>query len=95
MGVAITFFTRQGCHLCDSALFALRQALSGVPHDLRLVDIDVDRTHFDQYDHHVPVVWVNGGEVCRHRLDRERLLMAMDAQRSADSAKEPEQGCEP
>lgn len=77
MSAEITFFTRKNCWLCDAALAQLRKALADVPHALRRVDIDEDRTHFDAYHHHVPVIWVNGEEICRHRLDRQRLLAAL------------------
>lgn len=75
----ITFFTRQNCWLCDAALAQLRSALADRPYRLELVDIDRDPARSDEYNHHVPVIWVNGSEVCRHRLDRARLLAALDA----------------
>lgn len=76
----ITFFTRQDCRLCDSALFALRRALTDVEHELIEVDIDRQPEYLDAYDHHVPVIWLNGTEICRHRLDAARLLSAIREQ---------------
>jgi hypothetical protein len=77
MAVEITFFTRRNCRLCDAAMLQMSEALAGQPYALREIDIDQDRTHFDDYNHHVPVICVNGAEVCRHGLDRERLLAAV------------------
>ena len=74
----ITFFTRKNCRLCDVALDELKAALGNRPFDLRKVDIDVEREHRGEYDHHIPVIWVNGVEVCRHRLDRDKFLAAID-----------------
>ena len=74
----ITFFTRKKCRLCDLAMADLKAALGKRPFDLRKVDIDVERERHDEYDHHIPVIWVNGVEVCRHRLDRDRFLAAID-----------------
>ncbi len=81
MTAEITFFTRSNCRLCDAALAQVRHALAGVPHNLQEVDIDIDRTHFDDYNHHVPVIWVNGTEICRHRFDRERFMSAVRGER--------------
>lgn len=74
----ITFFTRKNCHLCDVAMDDLKAALGSRPFDLRKIDIDVEREHHDRYDQHIPVIWVKGVEVCRHRLDRDKFLAAID-----------------
>ena len=74
----ITFFTRKNCPLCDVAMDELRAALGNRAFDLRKVNIDIEREHHDDYDHHIPVICVNGVEVCRHRLDRDKFLAAID-----------------
>ncbi len=74
----ITFFTRKNCRLCDVAMDELQAALGSRSFDLRKVDIDVEREHHDEYDHHIPVIWVSGVEVCRHHLDRDKFLAAID-----------------
>ncbi|MCG3125345.1 MAG: hypothetical protein CHACPFDD_00163 [Phycisphaerae bacterium] len=79
----VTFFTRRGCHLCDSALFALSRELAGVEHRLEQIDIDQQRRYHARYDHHVPVIWLNGVEVCRHRLDAPLLRAALASARTA------------
>lgn len=79
----ITFFTRRGCHLCDSALHALSREMASVEHRLEQVDIDQDQRYLQPYDLHVPVIWLNGVEVCRHRLDAPRLRAALEAARAA------------
>ncbi len=75
----ITFFTREDCHLCDVARAELDAVMGDRPFRLTKVDIDVEREHHDEYEHHIPVIWVNGVEVCRHRLDREKLLAVLEA----------------
>jgi glutaredoxin len=75
----VTFFTRRNCPLCDAALSGLRGALHGMEYALREVDIDDEPRYFERYDEHVPVVWVDGVETCRHRLEPEKLLSAVGA----------------
>ena len=62
-------YTRQGCHLCQTAEDLLRR------HGLepRLVDVDADPDLCKQYDHCVPVVVIDGKVRFRGRVD-ERLL---------------------
>jgi len=66
--------TRQGCHLCEEALAALRSL--GVEPELRDVDTD-DRLH-DQYDFRVPVVLVDGRVVGEGKVRPEQLRRALD-----------------
>ena len=66
-------YTRQGCHLCDEAHAVL------VKHGLRptLVDIDNDPGLIEQFTDCVPVVFVDGQERFRGRVNEvllKRLL---------------------
>jgi predicted thioredoxin/glutaredoxin len=65
----VVLITRQGCHLCDEALTALRAL--GVEPELR--DVDADEELFALYDWRVPVVLVDGRIVAEGRIDREAL----------------------
>jgi predicted thioredoxin/glutaredoxin len=71
--VDIVLVTRQGCHLCDEALAALRSL--GVEPDLR--DVDADQELFSLYDWRVPVVLADGRVVAEGRIDQERLRQAL------------------
>ena len=65
--------TRQGCHLCDEALVALRSL--GVEPDMR--DVDADELLHAQFDFRVPVVLVDGRVVGEGKVRREDLLRAL------------------
>ncbi len=65
--------TRQGCHLCDDALRALRAV--GVDPELR--DVDGDEELFGLYDWRVPVVLVDGRVVAEGRIDQKALRKAL------------------
>ena len=65
----IVLVTRQGCHLCDKALSALRSL--DVEPELR--DVDVDEGLFALYDWRVPVVLVDGRVVAEGQIDQESL----------------------
>ena len=67
--------TRQGCHLCDQALTALRAL--GVEPELR--DVDADEELFALYDWRVPVVLLDGRLVAEGRIDQAALRKALPA----------------
>ena len=69
----VVLITRQGCHLCDDALGALRAV--GVDPELR--DVDADEGLFGLYDWRVPVVMVDGRVVAEGRIDQEALRKAL------------------
>jgi predicted thioredoxin/glutaredoxin len=73
--VEIVLMTRQGCHLCDEALAALRSL--GLEPELRDVDADDDLNAL--YDWRVPVVIVDGRVIAEGRIDQKRLRQALAA----------------
>ncbi|HJN09954.1 MAG: glutaredoxin family protein [Pirellulaceae bacterium] len=65
--------TRKGCHLCDDAQAEL------VRHGLapRVVDIDEDPEWTERYTECVPVVWIEGRERFRGRVNAVLLKRLM------------------
>jgi glutaredoxin len=72
--VQVVLITRQGCHLCDEALAALRSL--GVEPQQQDVDAD-DRLH-DLYDFRVPVVLLDGRIVGEGRVGQDQLRRALE-----------------
>jgi glutaredoxin len=70
----IVLVSRQGCHLCDEALAALRSL--GVEPVMR--DVDADEVLHDQYDFRVPVVLADGRVVGEGKVRRDELRRALD-----------------
>jgi glutaredoxin len=66
-------YTRQGCHLCEQAhQVLLRYGLRPT-----VVDVDQDTELVRRYDQCVPVVWIDGRERFRGRINEvllKRLL---------------------
>lgn len=77
--VHILLYTRQGCHLCETALAQLERARARYPCELELVDIDGDAELVRLHGTWVPVVAVNGKVRFRGQVNAvllERLLRA-------------------
>lgn len=72
----VTFYTRQGCHLCDDALAAVEAARAEAPFTLVVVDLDREAPPEKRaaYDWEVPVVELDGRKIAKYTLDAARLV---------------------
>jgi glutaredoxin len=73
----ITVYSKEGCHLCEDAIAGL-QAMSGEL-EFQIEELDItseDSLHRDYFDR-IPVISIEGEEICEHFLQealvRERL----------------------
>jgi thioredoxin reductase (NADPH) len=72
----VIVYSRRGCHLCEQLIDELEPLLRG--HARLLVrDVDADHAWAEAYGWDIPVVVVEGTEVCRHQLDRIALQAAL------------------
>jgi glutaredoxin len=70
----LTLYYREGCHLCETMLQALRGLQSRLDFEVRLIDIDRDERLRQRYDEWVPVLCADDEEICHYHLDVEALL---------------------
>lgn len=78
----LTLYYREGCHLCETMLQALRGLQTGLDFALRLEDIDRDPQLAQRYDEWVPVLVGGEQEICHYHLDQPALEAFLDAGRS-------------
>lgn len=64
----VVVYSRRGCHLCEELLTSVEPLCRGRA-ELIVRDVDTDPTWVDAYGADVPILLVDGVEVCRHRLD--------------------------
>lgn len=69
----ITLYLRDACHLCEEMIAEIVRHRSANDYDLRTADIDDDLTLLSRYDHKVPVLVLDGVEVCHFYLDEVAL----------------------
>ena len=65
----VTLYTRRNCPLCDKAKRAIQS--SGTAFELAEIDIDADPDLQRRFTDDVPVIFVNGREAFRHRVDAD------------------------
>jgi glutaredoxin len=67
--VSLVLYGRPGCHLCDDA----RRVLQRVGHRFEEVDIESDDGLMRRYLERIPVVVLDGEEVCDLFVDEAHL----------------------
>ena len=67
--VQVVLYTRPGCHLCEEAKQAMREARCDPLYTLREINIDLDAELKRRYGWDIPVVLIDGVETFRHRLE--------------------------
>jgi glutathione S-transferase len=71
----LRLFYRTGCHLCEDMLEHLEGLMSSQPFRLERVDVDLDSTLKQQYDHRVPVLEDKDGAILsEYYLDQQAVL---------------------
>jgi len=74
----LILYYREGCHLCEVMLQALRGLQRQLGFELQLVDVDRDAELARRYDEWVPVLCLGEREVCHYRLDEQVLRQFLD-----------------
>jgi len=68
---------RAWCHLCDDMETALRPFLAEYGISLKTLDADSDPA-LERYDELVPVLLLDGEEICHYFLDEAKLRAALE-----------------
>ena len=71
--IRIDIYSRPGCHLCDQARAAIEQFRETYTMVLRTINVETSADLEKRYGEDIPVVFVNGAEAFRHRVDRAEL----------------------
>ena len=74
----IRLYTRQGCHLCDTARRVIEQARKQVEFTFEAIDIDSDTALRDKYNEDVPVVSIDGQDLFRWSVDHDALMSRLE-----------------
>ena len=65
----VTLYSRPGCHLCEEAKAGIESAGCGGEFTLQEINIDDDPALLERYQYDIPVVFINGVKVFKHRVD--------------------------
>ncbi len=77
MSARVTFYTRQGCHLCDVARETVARVCAELGETFDEVDVDGDEQLRERFSDEVPVTFVDGLQHDFWRVDEQRLRTAL------------------
>jgi hypothetical protein len=71
--IALTLYSRPGCHLCDDMKAVVQRVAHTVAISLEEIDISGDQDLEAQYGLEVPVLLVNGRKAAKYRVTEPEL----------------------
>jgi glutaredoxin len=73
--IALTLYSRAGCHLCDDMKRLVERVRRDAALEVTLQEVDIggDADLERRYGHEVPVLLVNGRKVAKYRIAEEAL----------------------
>jgi glutaredoxin len=77
--IALTIFSRPGCHLCEDMKAVVARVARSTPLSLEEIDISADPALEAQYGLEIPVLLIGGKKVAKYRIaegELRRLLLA-------------------
>jgi len=85
--IALTIYSRPGCHLCEEMKTTLERAVERSALDVRIEEIDIsaDAALEARYGTEIPVLLVNGKKAAKYRISEfelARLLRSRDTSSS-------------
>lgn len=75
--IVLDVVVRRDCSLCADMLFTLAELQADYHYQLRQLDVDADPVLLQRYDILVPVLLLDGAEVCHYFLDLVALREAL------------------
>jgi glutaredoxin len=69
----VTIYTRPGCHLCEEAKAAINQSGCDGEFSIEEINIDEDSALSERYGFDIPVIFINGVKVFKHKVDRSQF----------------------
>jgi len=72
--IAVTIYSRPGCHLCDEMKALVTRVARTIPLTLEEIDITTDAALEAQYGLEIPVLMVEGTKAAKYRIEEGALV---------------------
>jgi glutaredoxin len=89
--IAVTIYSRPGCHLCDDMKALVQRVSRNTPLALTEINISTDPELEELYGLEIPVLFVDGKKAAKYRIS-ETELRRMLAGRTETTAETEEAG---
>ncbi len=72
--IAVTIYSRPGCHLCDDMKALVMKISCAIPLSLEEIDIYADDALEERYGLEIPVLFVEGKKIAAGRIAEDALV---------------------
>ena len=72
--IALTIYSRPGCHLCDEMKAVVGRVAQTIPLSLEEIDISTDPELETRYGLEIPVLLVEGKKAAKYRIAERELV---------------------
>jgi Glutaredoxin-like domain (DUF836) len=72
--IALTLYSRPGCHLCDEMKAVVARVARTIPLALQEIDISTDAALDAEYGLDIPVLLVEGKKAAKYRIAEDALV---------------------
>lgn len=73
MQAGFILYIRHGCHLCDAFMDEFQQFNKGLFKLVKLIDVDENPAHCQQFGDKVPILFQHDVEICRYFFDADKF----------------------
>jgi len=77
----VTVYSKPDCHLCEEAMGVLRDLQERLGFALQERDITEDEALHRAYFERIPVIWLDGEELCAYFVDEAILRERLESRR--------------
>jgi glutaredoxin len=70
----VEIYSKPDCHLCDVAKETIDEVRKNTPFHLIVTDITRKPELFHQYQHQIPVIFINGKKAFKYTIDKKDFL---------------------
>jgi glutaredoxin len=82
--IALTLYSRPGCHLCDEMKATIDRVAESIPLELTVVDISGDSELEAAYGLEIPVLMIEGKKAAKYRISAAELTRILSARKAPD-----------
>ncbi len=72
--IAVTIYSRPGCHLCDDMKALLTKVSRSIPLSIEEIDIYADDELEELYGLEIPVLFIEGKKIAAGRIAEDALV---------------------
>jgi glutaredoxin len=77
----VTVYSKPDCHLCEDAMVALRGLQAELAFELLELDITADESLHRAYFERIPVISLDGDELCEYFVDEKLVRERLESRR--------------